>query len=36
VKPYRIFWSVAAELWLLRIHRYYLEKAGVKVANRLV
>jgi len=36
VKPYRIFWSVTAEVRLLKIHRYYLEKAGVKVANRLV
>lgn len=34
--PFRIFWSVTAELRLLRIHRYYCDKAGIKVANKLV
>jgi toxin ParE1/3/4 len=34
--PFKIFWSVTAELRLLRIHRYYCDKVGIKVANKLV
>lgn len=33
---YKVYWSVAAELRLLRIHAYYTDKAGVRIANRLI
>lgn len=36
MKSYRVFWSLAAELRLLRIHAYYADRAGIRVANKLM